>query len=636
MVVDSDILNRIGYYSVLTIKSFTPEQAILEVLYKQSHLNIEGVYDRLKEVDLKWVFSSNSILTEDRSGLSGLNKIYISDLKKGKYHDNTFFQSELSKRDLNETLGIEAILLKDKLLLKNIGDSIPFRTIFTQHSDLVSCVEFNQKFGFVATASWDGMIRFWNINNGELLTVFGAFGDGQFVYIHPEGYYFASKNALRYIGFSLNNKMFSFDQFDLKYNRPDRVISTLPYYEEFYHQAFFRAYKKRLEKLGVQGSDFDVTTDIPILEVLNDLDSSLDQHKLTLSLSCIEKKDSLDRLHLFVNGVPEYGKYGKKINGKVFQDEVSLILNPGANLIQLYVTNTRNNSSLKKSLRVQAPPEKENSRLFILSIGVSNYEQNHYNLSYAAKDAKDVGTMFSTLSRYQLEKSKILMDSVVTKKNVIAMKNFFSEAKENDIVVLFVAGHGVLDDKLDYFFAPYEMDFKRPSKSGIAFGLFEDILENTKSRKKIMFLDACHSGEIDKDEVVKKFVSEDEESGEGLTFRRVGRTIRNIDEINSFELSRALFADMRLNNGATVISSAGGAEYAIEGEEWQNGVFTYVLLDGLLNKNADKNNDKRVTISELQLYIQNGVHSLTRGRQTPTSRVENLNYDFIIARKWND
>jgi len=78
------------------------------------------------------------------------------------------------------------------------------------------------------------------------------------------------------------------------------------------------------------------------------------------------------------------------------------------------------------------------------------------------------------------------------------------------------------------------------------------------------------------------------------------------------------------------VSSAGGAEYAIESENWRNGAFTYCLLYGLSSKKADLNNNKMILLSELQEYLLFEVNKLTNGQQTPTSRVENLNNDFRL------
>jgi hypothetical protein len=93
---------------------------------------------------------------------------------------------------------------------------------------------------------------------------------------------------------------------------------------------------------------------------------------------------------------------------------------------------------------------------------------------------------------------------------------------------------------------------------------------------------------------------------------------------------KELFADLRRGSGATVISSAGGAEYAIEGAEWNNGVFTFCLINGLREMKADLNKDGAVSLSEIEEYLQVKVPELTQGKQKPTSRAENLSSDFRV------
>ena len=114
----------------------------------------------------------------------------------------------------------------------------------------------------------------------------------------------------------------------------------------------------------------------------------------------------------------------------------------------------------------------------------------------------------------------------------------------------------------------------------------------------------------------------------------VNRT-QKLSEANSFSLMQNLFADFSNDNGIIVISAAGGLEYAFESEKWHNGVFTYCVIKGLEQKEADKeseggNGDGKVSVQELMKYVSNKVPELTRGKQQPASRRENLEFDWII------
>jgi len=91
-----------------------------------------------------------------------------------------------------------------------------------------------------------------------------------------------------------------------------------------------------------------------------------------------------------------------------------------------------------------------------------------------------------------------------------------------------------------------------------------------------------------------------------------------------------LFADLSRGTGAVVISSASGTEFSYESSEWNNGVFTYALLEGLKTNNADKNKDNIIKISEVRNYTTDKVVNITNGKQRPTSRRENIEFDYNL------
>jgi hypothetical protein len=153
-------------------------------------------------------------------------------------------------------------------------------------------------------------------------------------------------------------------------------------------------------------------------------------------------------------------------------------------------------------------------------------------------------------------------------------------------------------------------------------------LDGIKPLKKSLFLDACHSGEIDKEEV-ELAENSNTETGD-IQFRSIGSKVITKDGVPSTELTSNLFLDLRKGTGATVISSAGGLEFAMESNKWKNGLFTYTFIKGITSEKADLNKDGEILLSEIQKYVQAEVLNLSNGLQKPTSRIENVTLDYPI------
>jgi hypothetical protein len=61
--------------------------------------------------------------------------------------------------------------------------------------------------------------------------------------------------------------------------------------------------------------------------------------------------------------------------------------------------------------------------------------------------------------------------------------------------------------------------------------------------------------------------------------------------------------------------------------------FNYSILEGLRSGNADRNRDRKITVSELQEYVVRRVRELTGSRQQPVSRRENVELDFPVLER---
>ena len=545
------------------------------------------------------------------------------------------------------------------------------------HSGVVSSVAWSRNGNRILTGSWDKTARLWDTQSGaELRTFAGHGGVGQSIALTadgtraviagldktaafwdvdsgrqictliycgqgvvvatPEGNYMASKAALKSVAFGIGNRAFSFDQFDLKFNRPDLVLAAIGLAPAELVDAYRGAYRKRIAKLGFTeerlGGDFH----LPELAILSQHPLATTENKLTLKFRADDSQSLLDRVNVDVNGVPVYGAAGIPLrdrNVKTWQQEIEIELSAGKNTIQISALNVAGTESIKEVLEIRCDGATKAAELYLVTIGVSNYRDQRYRLAYAEKDARDIATLFENKAdRFGKVHAARILDREATRDKIRDVKKLLMQSQVNDEVVIFFAGHGLLDERQNYYFATADIDFENPSAVGLPYSDIENLLEGISARKKLLLMDTCHSGEVDQEEIETKAINSLSQSAvTARTFRGPQRPNKNrLSSSSSRRLLEGLFADLRRGTGAVVISAAGGAEFAIESREWRNGVFTYAVLDGLKSGKADVDGDGQVRVSELRDHVIQVVPRLTFGRQTPTVRSENLAVDFSV------
>lgn len=466
---------------------------------------------------------------------------------------------------------------------------------------------------------------------GEADILLVSNGDNYIFKTH-ENYYKVSKEGFDLVTFRIGNQAYPFEQFDAVFNRPDKVLEKLQSKDQSLISLYEKAYQKRIKKLGLKPTTKVSLNSIPLCSIKNSTDIPAFTEKTAVTVKFnVSDKNLVQSYNIWVNNVPVHGKKGKQVNvkSKLLTENLDLVY--GTNKIQIASRNTDGYESLIQTFYVEKEGEKPKKNLYLITIGTSEYKNSKFNLNYPVKDAKDLVKIMATNStqNYDEVKTKTLFDSEVTVENVKGLEAFLSETTVNDVVILFVAGHGVLDANFDYYFATYDMDFNSPKGRGLAYDDLEAVLDGIKAKRKILIMDTCHSGEIDEEEAF--FSEEDEEQEENISFRAVGDAVK-IDETKASpsKMMNLLFNDLRRGTGATVISSAGGAEYAMESAEWKNGLFTYCMLMGLKNGKADLNGDGEIYLIELQTYVTEKVKGLSHGKQIPNSRIQNLELDFRV------
>ncbi|MCF6365322.1 MAG: caspase family protein [Bacteroidales bacterium] len=520
-----------------------------------------------------------------------------------------------------------------------LTDMIQFKEIYkvpSDHITSISSIKFNSAYNYIATSGYDGIINFWNFDDGKHLVSLAAFNEDDYMYVTKDNYYYSTVGSMDYINFMLNNKLYTFEQFDVRYNRPDIVLSKMPYSTDAEIVAYNKAYKKRLKKMGFNTNTQDTAFNIPEVSIVNidEIPIASLNETLTLKINAKDSTYNLNRINIWVNDVPVFGIHGNEISDKkisYFTKDYEIQLSPGNNKIQVSATNNQGYESLKETFYINYEQDEKIPDLYVISIGVSEYDADEYNLEYAAKDAGDFAALFK---KEKKKFNKIYITEITnkeaTKENILKVKEILKNSDINDVVIVFYAGHGLLDWDMDYYVATTDIDFINPSEKGLKYDMLESLLNNIPARKKMLLIDACHSGEIDKDEDTAEanVVNSNDTDDSKRSSEELGD--KKILSQSSFELMKHMFADIRKGTGSTIISSAGGSEYAYESDKTKNGIFTYILVSGISSGKADLNKDGKIMVSELRDYLMENVSKMTKGYQNPTCRRQNLEFDFRV------
>jgi WD40 repeat protein len=548
---------------------------------------------------------------------------------------------------------------------------------FRGHSRQVTSVAFCPDGKHVLTGSWDETARLWDVATSKEVRRFGSQSgseppiavlvDGKRVLagsrdasfrlsdvakgqelarlivssegllsVTPEGFYNASREVLRSVAFRVANRAFPFEQFDLKFNRPDIVLNRVGLAPRELIDADHQAYLKRLRRMNFNedmlGDDFH----LPEIRIESDTRFTTPETKLTLKVDATDSKYLLDRVNLAVNGVPVHGTAGINLRDQklsAWEQVVDITLCTGKNLIQVSVLNEKGAESLQETREIFCEAPASRPDLYLAAIGVSAYQDRRFNLTYADKDARDLAAFFETKKdHFGAIHALPIVNEEVTRDKILRIKDWLMNSRVDDEVIIFIAGHGLLDRKQGYYFSTTDIDFNDPSRQGLSYEAIEELLDGIPARRKLLLMDTCFSGEQDEDTVAPRVP---EGAVEGTVNARGFRGLEPLDRPklglgNTRELLSDLFADLRRGTGAVVISAAGGMEFALEAPSWKNGVFTYAILDGLKSNKADRNQDGHVQVSELRDFVLEAVRRLTGGRQSPTIRRENLEFDFRL------
>ncbi|TWI80559.1 WD40 repeat protein [Lacibacter cauensis] len=490
----------------------------------------------------------------------------------------------------------------------------------------------------VLTVSKDNTAKIWNITTGQLLYSYIMLDKNYSLRVLPSGFYMADKTASRLLHYvSKDLKIITFEQLDVKFNRPDKVLEAIGFRDTALIASYRQAYNKRIKKLGIDTTQFADGYSVPEADFGNrtQIGYELPNEQLTLRIKGADSMYTLDHFNIWINEVPLFGMKGISIRNRksnTFDTTLTIRLSQGENRIETSVANVNGTESYRMPLYVKftaAKPIKDT--VHFIGIGINEFADNKRNLQWCVKDIRDLALKFK--EKYG---DAIVIDTLfnknVTLKNVQALKQKLLKTNINDKVIIAYSGHGLLSKQYDYYLSSYNVNFRNPAEGGIVYEEIEKLLDSIPARKKLLLIDACHSGEVDKDEMLAIREAKNKTGNKGLIMNRGSEeegedaTIPKTKTLglqNSFELMQSLFINVGKGTGATIISAAGGVQFAQERNDLENGVFTFCLLEALEKQN-------NIKVSQLKQIVGERVEQLTNGLQKPTTRNELKDFDWIV------
>ncbi len=503
------------------------------------------------------------------------------------------------------------------------------------HKGPVKKICFDPKKNRLYSAGEDGMINVWDRDACSLTASMIAYETLDYIILSPNNYYKTSKGNSDGIGFRYQNELYTFDQFDIRFNQPHKVLADLGI-SKYSTRIYEKAWEKRLRKVGFTPEDLEGDLALPVVDIVNkkQLPIRTDDPTVSLELTASDPTYPLDRLLVYINDVPVPKLQGMPLSGNEATTTIPIQLSQGKNIVKVSVMNKKGLESLRESFEISYTPAKpKKADLYLFTIGVSEFKTKDRNLKFAEKDGKDLVAKFKESKQFGTVHTLEVYNEEATISNVERASKFLKKATVDDQIMIYISSHGLLDEELNYYLAMHETNFDQPDQSGLPYEAINELLDNIPCRNRLVMIDACHSGEVDKEDVasIKKLAPTNTDlavnTKSGATLIRPKAGLKN-----SFTYMKTLFDDLSKGTGATVISAAGGFEFALESEDWNNGVFTYAILEGLQSGKADRNKDGVVLVSELKNYVTRQVIELTEGKQHPTTRSENSLNDPIIFR----
>ena len=482
--------------------------------------------------------------------------------------------------------------------LWDISDGELIRT-FSGHRGTVSSVNLEPSGKYLVTGSHDGSMKTWDMETGDELFTQVFIGENDWMVRTKEGYFDASEGAKRSIFFVQGTEIFNIDQF----------------FDEFYKPGL------RNEIFGGRGleapppsmGDRLKESPPPSVQIISPAGmDTVTTGAAELLVELTNNGGGIEEIRLLNNGkrIPVSSEEARKINksGRSITETFRIPLVTGMNTLQVSAYSAGRIESMPSVVQVYNTGTEQVINLYLMAIGINEYENPALDLNYAKADAKAFSKAIEDQGRNLFKKVEIhsLFDREATRDNILmALEELSTKVNPEDVFMFYYAGHGSMVDNSFYFIPTENVSLYQADKlaeESIKDETMQEKFSHIAALKQLVILDACQSGG----------------STEMLAQRGA------MEEKAMAQLSRS--------TGVHVLAAAGSEQYATEVSSLGHGLFTYAILEALGGNADGAPRDGNVTVYELKAYVNDQVPELSKQYKGSTQwpYTFSIGHDFPI------
>ena len=241
-------------------------------------------------------------------------------------------------------------------------------------------------------------------------------------------------------------------------------------------------------------------------------------------------------------------------------------------------------------------------RRWAVVVGISDYQDERIpSLQYADDDALAIHEFLTSeqagLGGFEPENVRLLVNEEATNRNVrSALFSFLRSATEDDLVIIYFAGHGTADPERleEHYLLTHDSDIDDLPATALLMEDVSDAVRRVYYHHLVIIADACHSA--------------------GLG-GQVGARDFALNRINQVFLDRLEGS----TGGYATFTASQVTQLSREDSRWGggHGVFTHFILEALEGA-GDDDEDGIVTLGEMMEYTRDRVRRETRNAQIPT------------------